>query len=91
MSDISRLTVSDCTVGPTKDESFPPGANPIYYNSNIIRYNTQLKEWSAKNNVRVIDLYSFIRSESSILYDRDGVHYLPTPNPVLWKYIISRL
>ena len=80
-----------CTVGPTKDESFPPGANPIYYNSNIIRYNTQLKEWSAKNNVRVIDLYSFIRSESSILYDRDGVHYLPTPNPVLWKYIISRL
>ncbi|MBQ6903921.1 MAG: SGNH/GDSL hydrolase family protein, partial [Lachnospiraceae bacterium] len=61
-----------CTVGPTTDSSLNPWDRPAYYNANMIRYNTQLKEWSAKNGVKVIDLYSFIQSESSIRVDGDG-------------------
>lgn len=82
-----------CTVGPTKDDCLLDDLDYLYYpNANQIAYNNSLKEWAGGAGVRVIDLYTFIDATDTIYQDpKDGIHYLPKPNPELWNHILEEL
>ncbi|WP_026494952.1 Ig-like domain-containing protein [Butyrivibrio sp. WCD3002] len=80
-----------CTVGAVKPEYFPEG-DEHYFGVNIIgHYNSCLKKWAkGKSRVSVIDLYKYTKNNVYI-ETRDGVHYLPKPTKVLWKYIVKKV
>ena len=81
-----------CTVGPTDNSVLRDTEVPYYLNENMNAFNTGLIEWAGRNNVKVIDLYTFISESPDVTIDpADGIHYLPRPTKELWKYIISKL
>ncbi len=81
-----------CTVGPTDDNSLDEEDKPNYYNQREIEYNAALASWANGKGIKVIDVYSYINSNSDIYLDPvDGIHYQPQPTTAIWRYILSSL
>ena len=81
-----------CTVGPTNDEDLFEDNVPRYLNKNMLHFNESLTAWAEKNDVPVIDVYSFVSSSKTIRIDPDdGIHYLPRPTSELWDFISDNI
>lgn len=86
----SGKNVIVCTIGPTQDEWLAEWDRPYYELSHMIDFNAKLTSWAEENGVKVIDLYDYVVNNVQI-DSADGIHYLPRPNPDLWKYIIDNI
>ena len=82
-----------CTVGPTDDTALANDFDRVYYvNERQVQYNSALSSWAKQNNVKVIDLYSYIQSSSDLYIDTvDGIHYQPQPTTEIWNKITDSL
>ncbi len=81
-----------CTVGPSDDDGLVPADHPNYEDDKMTGFNSGLVEWAEKNDVRVIDLYDYIKESPTISIDpNDGIHYLPRPTTELWDYIVNSI
>ena len=79
-----------CTVGPVRDALLDEIGIIVFNNGLMKKYNKELKKWSKKNNIPIIDLYSYIVKKKLKVDSRDGVHYLPRPTTKIWKRILSQ-
>ena len=79
-----------CTVGPVQDSLLDEIGIVVFNNGLMVRYNKELTKWANRNNIPVIDLYSFIRKKRLRVDSSDGVHYLPKPNTKIWRHICDQ-
>ena len=70
-----------CTVGPTDNNTLANDFDREYYtNERQIAYNSSLINWANSNNVKIIDLYSYISGNGNLYINpEDGIHYMPQP------------
>ncbi len=80
-----------CTIGAVSPAYFPEG-DDYYFGVNVIgHFNKALRNYAKGNSrIRTIDLYKYTKKHVTI-ETRDGVHYLPKPTKVLWKYIVKKV
>lgn len=79
-----------CTVGPTEDANLGEGFDASNYpNQKMVDFNQNITSWAASHNVKVIDLYTFVKNNIEI--SNDGIHYNPKPTTAIWNYILSNL
>ena len=80
-----------CTVGAVSPAFFPEGDEQFFGVNVIGHFNSEIKKYAkSRSRVRTIDLYKYTKKHV-IIETRDGVHYLPKPTKVLWKYIVKKV
>ncbi len=79
-----------CTVGPSDNNSLHEDDKPYYCEETIQSFNNMLTEWAANNNVKVVDLYTYVKDNVTI-DPADGIHYAPRPTPNIWTYMVGNL
>jgi hypothetical protein len=77
-------------VGPTLDSSLKDYDAVNYPNELMLKYNAAQAAWAAQNNVRVIDMYTYLTNNITINPD-DGIHYDPKPTTTIWEEILRNL
>ncbi|WP_029324495.1 SGNH/GDSL hydrolase family protein [Butyrivibrio sp. AE3004] len=83
-------TIVICTVGPTVDENLSGDFNVGNYpNQKMMDFNSEITKWAASHNVKVIDLYTYVKNNIEV--SPDGIHYNPKPTTAIWNYILSAL
>ncbi|WP_026663653.1 hypothetical protein [Butyrivibrio proteoclasticus] len=82
-----------CTVGPTDNNTLANDFDREYYtNERQIAYNSSLISWANSNNVKIIDLYTYISGNSNLYINpEDGIHYMPQPTTEIWNYILAQI
>lgn len=82
-----------CTVGPTDNNTLANDFDREYYtNERQIAYNSSLINWANSNNVKIIDLYSYISGNGNLYINpEDGIHYMPQPTTEIWNYILAQI
>lgn len=82
-----------CTVGPTDNNTLANDFDREYYtNERQIAYNSSLISWANSNNVKIIDLYTYISGNGNLYINpEDGIHYMPQPTTDIWNYILAQI
>ncbi len=82
-----------CTVGPTDNNTLANDFDREYYtNERQIAYNSSLISWANSNNVKIIDLYTYISGNGNLYINpEDGIHYMPQPTTEIWNYILAQI